>query len=302
MRALITGSTGFIGSRLIKKLELLGYDLRVIARKPVPGIETITLDLEHSKIPSEALDGVDTIFHLAGYAHDLREKSKFEKLYYLINVDSTVSLAKLAVKNKVKKFIFVSTVKAGPLPNNGQCISEDDKGDPVGIYGKTKRDAEINLLNIARHHMHVSIIRSSLVYGPNLKGNLQLMFSGIRSGWFPPLPEIGNRRSMIHVDDLVRAIVFVANKNETNGQIYIATDGTPYSSREVYDAMRFLMGKTSITWHVPRFLFKLASLTSKSMKYKVNKLLGDECYSSKKLHSIGFRPMKTIKDMNETSY
>ena len=288
--------------RLIKKLESLGFELSVIARKPVPGIKTFIADFQDSLIPSDAFDGVDAIFHLAGYAHDLRAKPSMEKNYYRINVDSTVKLARLALKNNVKKFIFLSSVKACPFPQHGKCISEKDKGEPVGIYGKTKREAEKKLLHLVKNHMHVSIIRSSLVYGPNLKGNLYLMFSGIKDGWFPPLPETGNRRSMIHVDDLVQAIMLVTNKNEANGQIYIATDGIPYSSREIYDSMRYVIGKPIITWSVPNFLFNLVSSLNKNMNNKVNKLLGDECYSSKKLQSIGFKPKKSLKDMNETSY
>jgi UDP-glucose 4-epimerase len=65
--------------------------------------------------------------------------------------------------------------------------------------------------------MHVSIVRPSLVYGPRVKGNLRLMMAGIKKGWFPPLPETGNRRSKIHVDDLVRVILLLANDECANG-------------------------------------------------------------------------------------
>ena len=129
-------------------------------------------------------------------------------------------------------------MKAGGKAVSGQCINESDQNEPEGIYGKSKREAEIKLLKIGKEYgMHVSIIRPSLVYGPNVKGNLQLMLSGIKKGWFPPLPEIGNKRSMIHVDDLVRAILLVATDERANGEIFIATDSMPYSSREIYNTM-----------------------------------------------------------------
>ena len=129
-------------------------------------------------------------------------------------------------------------MKAGGKAVSGQCINESDQDEPEGIYGKSKREAEIKLLKIGKESgMHVSIIRPSLVYGPNVKGNLQLMLSGIKKGWFPPLPEIGNKRSMIHVDDLVRAILLVATDERANGEIFIATDSMPYSSREIYNTM-----------------------------------------------------------------
>jgi len=150
--------------------------------------------------------------------------------------------------------------------------------------------------------MHVSIIRPSLVYGPNVKGNLQLMLSGIKKGWFPPLPETGNKRSMIHVDDLVRAILLVADDDRANGEIFIATDGTPHSSRYIYNAMCSALDKSIPKWSVPKILFDMASLVNPRIKYKLNKLLGDECYSSAKLEALGFKAKKTLKDMNETSF
>jgi nucleoside-diphosphate-sugar epimerase len=107
---------------------------------------------------------------------------------------------------------------------------------------------------------------------------------------------------MIHVDDLVRAILLVADDDRTNGEIFIATDGTPYSSREIYDAMRKILGKSTSKWSVPKTLFDLASLASPRIKYKINKLLGDECYSSAKLEALGFKAQKSLKDMNETDY
>ena len=218
-------------------------------------------------------------------------------------MDATIRLAKLAVKSNIKKFIFVSSVKAGGAPDFGVCESEKDQGDPEGVYGKTKREAELKLLKIGKESgMHVSIIRPSLVYGPNVKGNLQLMLSGIKKGWFPPLPETGNKRSMIHVDDLVRAILLVADDDGANGEIFTATDGNPHSSRDIYNAMCSVLDRPIPKWSIPKFLFDMVSLTNPRIKYKLNKLLGDECYSSAKLEALGFKAQKTLKDMNETDF
>ena len=60
---------------------------------------------------------------------------------------------------------------------------------------------------------------TSLVYGPNVKGNLRQMMLGIKNGWFPPLPKMNNKRSMVHIDDVVRAILFVAISDNTKGEI-----------------------------------------------------------------------------------
>ena len=297
---LISGATGFIGERLVGAVDA---NIRVLSRKKQSNYETVVCDLKSEVIPNNALDGVDTVFHLAGFAHDLSDATKIQNIYQKVNVDATIRLAKLAVKSNVNRFIFVSSVKAGGGSNFGVCVSEKDQGDPEGIYGKTKREAELKLLKIGKESdMHVSIIRPSLVYGPNVKGNLQLMLSGIKKGWFPPLPETGNKRSMIHVDDLVRAILLVADDDRANGEIFIATDGTPHSSRYIYNAMCSALDKSIPKWSVPKILFDMASLVNPRIKYKLNKLLGDECYSSAKLEALGFKAKKTLKDMNETSF
>ena len=149
-------------------------------------------------------------------------------------------MAELAVDSAVKQFVFVSSVKAGRPKVSGRCSSEKDQVVSEGIYGITKREAEIQLMNIGRKSdMNVSIVRPSLVYGPNVKGNLRMMMSWIEKGWFPPPPKVKNLRSMKHVDDLVRVLLLllVAQVERANGEIFIATDGNPYSSRKIYDTM-----------------------------------------------------------------
>jgi UDP-glucose 4-epimerase len=128
------------------------------------------------------------------------------------------------------------------------------------------------------------------------------MLSGIKKGWFLPLPETGNTRSMIHVDDLVLAILLVASDDHANGEIFIATDSTPYFSRDIYNTMCKVLGKSIPKWSVPKILFDIASLVDPRIKYKINKLLGDECYSSAKLEALGFKAKKSLKDMNETDF
>jgi nucleoside-diphosphate-sugar epimerase len=305
MTVFISGATGFVGRRLLRGGAdyFKRSEVRILSRSRHSEYETVVCDLQFEKIPNGALDGVDTVFHLAGFAHDMQDASKIVDLYYKVNVSATVQLANLAVKSGVKRFVFVSSVKAGGNSPLGTCANEKDQKNTEDIYGKTKREAELALLKIGKESgMHVSIIRPSLVYGPNAKGNLKLMLSGIKRGWFPPLPEIGNRRSMIHVDDLVLAILLVSEDKRANGGIFIATDGTPYSSREIYNVMCSVTGKLIPKWSVPKTLFDLASLASPRIKYKINKLLGDECYSSVKLEELGFKAKKSLKDMNETDF
>ena len=296
----ITGASGFIGKRL---LNAINCDFRVLSRVKHTNYNTIVCDLQSEVIPDQALNNVSTVIHLAGFAHDLNDASKIADKYYKVNVSATVQLAELSVRAGVKKFVFVSSVKAGGNTSFGESSSEINQDFPEGVYGKTKREAELKLLKIGKESsMNVTIIRPALVYGPGVRGNLQLMLSGIKKGWFPPLPEIRNLRSMIHVDDLVRAILLVAKEKKANGEIFIATDGALYSSRDIYNAMCIVLGKSIPKWSVPKFLFDMASLISPRIKYKVNKLFDNECYSSKKLEKLGFKARKTLKDMNETDF
>ena len=298
---LVTGSTGFIGNRLLGLLKTIECDVRLLARSKVDNYETVACNLGEDRIPKHTLASIDTVFHLAGLAHDMQDPSKVEDVYRVINVETTVELANLAVESGVKQFVFISSVKAGGGLGSGKCINESDQNKPEGVYGKSKREAELKLLKIGSESgMHVSIIRPSPVYGPYVKGNLALMLSGIKKGWFPPLPETCNKISMIHVDDLVRAILLVSEDQRANGEIFIVTDGNPYSSREIYNAMCNEVGKSIPKWSVPKLIFDIASLINPNIKYKIDKLLGNECYSSEKLEKLGFCPQRKLSEMNKT--
>jgi nucleoside-diphosphate-sugar epimerase len=267
------------------------------------GVEVIICDFLKDDIPENSLKDIDIVFHLAGYAHDLKSEPGIEHTYQKINVKVTVDLLSLSAKHNVKKFIFVSSVKAGGNPIRGKCATEEDQNDPAGIYGETKREAELKILETGRKSdIHVSILRPALIYGPKVKGNLQLMMQGIKKGWFPPLPETGNRRSMIHVDDVVQALLLLASDQQSNGEIFIVTDGKTYSSRDIYEIMCSTLGKRISRWTVPQFLFNVIASINPHLRYRIDKLLGDECYSSKKIQSIGFKAKNTLKNMHETDF
>ena len=300
---LITGESGFVGKYLLALLSTYQSDISVIARKKNNQYTTFICNLGVDKIPHYALDSIDTVIHLAGLAHDVKNPLTSTQLYYDVNVTASIDLAQAAADNGVKSFIFISSTKAGGNPIFSCCADESDQFEPEGVYGKTKREAEIQLLKIGKKSdMNISIIRPALVYGPNMKGNLKLMLTGIRKGFFPPLPETGNIRSMIHVDDLVSAILFISENDHSNGEIYIATDGESYSSRDIFNIMREVAGKRPLKWSVPKFVFLSLALISPRIRYKIDKLLGNQCYSSKKLKSLGFVPKRKFKEMNETSF
>ena len=102
----ITGATGFVGQRLVKALD---GEIRVLSRTRQSNYETVICDLQSDAIPNDALNEVDTVFHLAGIAHDIRDESKIKELYQKVNIDATIQLAELAIKSGVKAFVFISS-------------------------------------------------------------------------------------------------------------------------------------------------------------------------------------------------
>ena len=297
MKALVTGATGFIGSQLTKTLENNGYSLRILSRNNTTNHDTVICDLGSEEIPESALDAIDIVFHLAGYSHDLVSNPIKDKIYFDVNVKATVDLINIAAKKKVRKFIYISSVKAGGIIDKSNSMTEDDQGIPNDIYGATKRQAEIEVLRMGKtHDINVSILRPALVYGVRMKGNLAIMFNGIKSGWFPPLPETFNKRSMICINDLIDAILLIASDGRTNGRIYIATDGHQYSSRDIYKAMCLATGKNIPIWVTPKSVFSFLARIGDNVKYipfnsyRYKKIFGDECYSSVELYNLGFKP------------
>ena len=306
-KVLITGGNGFIGKRLCHELSLSERKIKKIVRKIIPNdsSEQFECNLGLEKIPEDVFDDVDTVFHLVGVTHDVNKTLVPDSYYHDVNVSATEQLAITAAKKGVKTFIYISSVKAGGMPVFGKCMTEEDQAEPEGIYGKTKREAEVRLLQIGNKlAINISIIRPSLVYGPGVKGNLAKMLFGIKKGWFPPLPEIGNRRSMIHVDDLVDILLLVEKDNRANGEIFIATDGNTYSSNEIYSAMSKSLNKNIKNWVVPNIVFILLAKIGNFLNifirfpfdsYRYQKLLGDECFSSKKIQTIlGFKASRSI--------
>ena len=203
-------------------------------------------DLEKNNLDNDLIADNETIFHLAGYAHDLSNTKNIKEKYTKLNVDATRELALQASELGVKKFIFVSSVKASLF-----CSDLSYEDIARNVYAATKRQAELNLIEISKKtNMKICIIRPSLVYGPNLKGNLLQMKTSIQKGWFPPLPQIDNRRSMIHVDDLARAMLMVEARG-VNGEIYNVTDGKDYSTTEIFDIFYEMLKKKPPKLRVP---------------------------------------------------
>lgn len=249
--ALVTGATGFIGRRLLREGD------RALVRSFAAAPCEVQATLEDPASLRVACQGVGTVFHCAGYAHAFA--SSDPDAHWRINYQGTANLLNAAGMVGVRSFVFLSSVKAMAEPGD-QCIDEDWLGEPVTPYGIAKRAAETAVLEAgAKYGMHVVNLRLAMVYGAGGRGNLERMARGVRAGWFPRLPETGNRRSLVHVDDVVAAIRTVAENPAANGRTYIIAHPTPHSGRELYDAIRGALviaseAKQSHDRHVPAAL------------------------------------------------
>ncbi|CAG1022915.1 UDP-glucose 4-epimerase [Methylococcales bacterium] len=305
-KVVVTGANGFIGARLCRLLVSQGFTIRTLSHGPFSNSPNqFSMELAIDDCPAGLCAGVDTIFHLAGKAHALSENRQDPIEYSQVNTEGTRKLLEAARQAGVKRFIFFSSVKAVG-GREGQPMYEADDTPADSPYGQSKYAAEQLVLH-GGYVPHPVVIRPCMVYGNTDKGNLPRMIKAIRRGLFPPLPELHNRRSMVHVDDVARAALLAADKPEAAGRIYIVTDGNTYSTRQMYDWVRASLGKSPISWEIPlgflnglaktgdvigqligrRFLFDSAAL---------EKLTGSAWYSSAKIErELGFRPQHTLQ-------
>ena len=305
---LVTGATGFVGRRLVEKLVMDQLQVYGVSRNSYSpfsykNYKHIKCDLEKSEIPKSILNKIDTVFHLAGYAHDQKKSNSLIATHKSITYKSSIKLAKKAIKIPIKNFIFVSTVKAGIHneydPNINKFKNYIDKENVYGFY---KRKTEIELLKIFENsNIHFSIIRPSLIYGPNLKGNLGNMFSAIKWRLFPPLPIIKNKKSMIHIDDLVEAILILVKNKKSKHRIYIASDGRVYSTYDIYKTFKEIQKQKIPSWSLPLSLFSLLK-SNRYLKSIINKLIEDDYYNSSELIKLGFKPKLSLKKIYEKNF
>jgi len=283
MRTLVTGATGFIGRRLMQ------VDHRALVRQPAGFPDEAVGDLLDRRSLEAACDGMGVVFHCAGHAHAL--SSGLTNIHHEVNHMGVLNLLVAAGQAGVKRFIFLSSVKAMPEPGD-ECVGEEWSGEPVTSYGRAKRAAEDAVLEVGiKFSMHVVNLRLAMVYGHGGRGNLERMAKAIRSGWFPPLPETGNKRSLVHVQDVVEAVRVVAKRPEANGKTYIVSDSQVYSTREIYEAIRVVTGiSPAPTFTIPVGLLRAAGRLNHHLGEIVDRLIGSACYSPARIErELGWR-------------
>ena len=260
--AIVTGANGFIGKRLCTLLSAAGWSVTACGRTRQNGpwsdfIEwDITTHFPSGRLPSQP---VGAVFHLASKAHALSEIGEDDAEYTRINVDGTRHTIELAQRIGAQRLVYFSSVKAMGEGNADYAtsapIDETFAYVPSSPYGASKLAAEQLVLS-AYSGIQTTVIRPCLVYGPDSKGNLTKMAEAIRKNRFPPIPEFGNRRSVIHVDDLCQFALAAATNRASDGQIFLAAEPTAYSTREMYELISRALSKPPPAWHVPHLLLK----------------------------------------------
>ena len=250
----MTGANGFIGRRLCARLCDLGFRVRGACRAKAngPWHECVTIDFDSGKVDQAALEGVDTIFHLAAKVHDLSTSYANAQEYWKVNVDGTRSLLEVAQSAGVRRFIFFSSVKAVGEGNDSlkSPINESMCRDPKTVYGITKKAAEELVLRGGFVPEPV-VLRLCMTYGAGNKGNLSRMLKAVAGHRFPPLPEFGNRRSIVHVEDVVQAALLAASSPAAIGEAFFVTGGEPYSTRRIYEIMCNGLGQGCPPFAIP---------------------------------------------------
>lgn len=311
---LVTGGTGFVGGRLVAILRGHGARVRALARPAsvIPaaweGVEVAPGDLADAAGLARACAGMDTVFHVAGFAHaDAANNPEFAARHWTVNAEGTFNLLDAAVAAGVRRFVFVSSVKAVGEPGP-RCVDERWDAPPATPYGQAKRAAEERVLAVGQETgVHAVNVRPALVYGPGMKGNLARLLGALRRGGFPPLPETGNRRSLVHVDDLVQALLLAAAQPAAAGQTYFVTDGQPLSGRELYLILRRALGLSIPRWTLPASVLHgaaglvdgvlwLTGCRERRMRAALDKLLGWACYDASRIRrELGYRPEWTLE-------
>lgn len=309
---LVTGASGFVGRALCRRLQKTGR-VRALQRRAAQGPweEAVLADLASPCELAPALDRVDTVFHLAGKTEDSIAVLSDAEAFHRVNFEGTKRLFEAASASGVKRFVYASSVKAMGVAVTG-AADERTADRPTTPYGISKRAAESFVL-AGPGVPHVSAVRASPVYGAGSKGNLALMIRTMARGAFPPLPDTGNTRSMVHVEDLVTALILCAEREEANRRVFVVTDGRPYSTREMYEWVCEALGRKPPRWSVPAWVFRCAGKLGDAWIHlsgrpaalhgaAVERLLGSARYDSSLIErTLGFEPAwnlrKALPDM-----
>ncbi len=253
MKSLVTGGTGFIGSRLIERLSNRGDTVLCVARDRLNaevlrsvGVETVLGNLTNGIEWNSVLDGIDVVFHVAGVTRGCSAAD-----YHSGNAVATERLLEAVAKYRpgLKRFLYVSSLSAvGPSPD-GRPVTEESPCRPVSDYGRSKYLAEQAVVRMT-DWLPITIVRPSAVYGPRERD----MYDYIRTILHGLHLLIGYGRkwvNLVYVDDLVDGIIRAADSPRAVGQTYFLGSERAYDEEEVGETIASVVRRHPIRLHVP---------------------------------------------------
>jgi nucleoside-diphosphate-sugar epimerase len=266
-KIVVTGSTGYIGSNLINKMTS-------------DNIIFETLSYQDKSFDDVLIPHGSIFIHLAAIAHS---DCKDEKLILHTNRDLPIYLAKKAKKLGYKKFIFLSSSLVW-----GSKYDHIDKNTvelPDTIYGRSKLEAENELLKLKDESFTISIIRVPVVYGAGVKGNIIKLIKAVHKWPLCPLSVEGNQRSFANLENLTDLIIYLSKKDYPG--IFCFHDNKPISSGYLINAIARELPTHGYIFELPNAL----KLFIKIFNPKVHKkLFGSYLIDTIDLKHIGFIP------------
>ncbi len=300
-RFLVTGANGFVGLSLCDEFMRRGMQVSAAtrARDRLPsGVESVTVGaIDGVTDWRKALVGAAVVIHLAARVHVMRDTAsdpleEFRK----VNLHGTENLARRAAQAGVKRLVYVSSIKVNGEATMGDGkFSENDAPNPQDPYGVSKWEAEQALRRVAEETgLEVVIVRPPLVYGEGVKGNFAQMMKVLGRGIPLPLATVENRRSLLHVGNLVDALILCATHPGAANQTYLLSDGEDVSTPELLRQLGAAMGHPARLFPCPPAILKLAGrLTGKSDQ--VARLLDSLRIDSGKIRrELGWKPPFTL--------
>lgn len=196
-RILITGTNSYTGNALREYLS-----------QWPDKYETETISLRNESWKSESFSGFDSIFHVAGIAHD-STKGSDKEAYYSVNSKLAYDTAHKAMNDGVKQFIFMSSSIV--YGTHSGLITRDTPVNPASYYGESKVKAEEMLRTLESENFRVCILRCPMIYGKGCKGNYRLLSKIAKR--VPLFPYVKNFRSMLYVKNMAEFVRLIIDDN-----------------------------------------------------------------------------------------
>lgn len=254
MKVLVTGSNGFIGKALCHRIAADGYSLVSGVRANIENTTDVVSygDITGNTNWSDALRSCESVVHLAGRAHVLRDtESDPLAKYRTVNADGTLNLARQAAEAGVQRFVFISSIGVNGAESFQTPFTEKDIPSPCSHYAISKYETELGLLAIAKKtSMEIVTIRPPLVYGPGAPGNFSSLVRWLTRGIPLPLGGFNNRRSLVALDNLVDLIVTCLRHPAAANQIFLVSDDEDLSTADLLQRIGAALGRPVRLLHV----------------------------------------------------